>query len=202
MRLGFGLGCIDNSVTGSTNDDPRAKLDLTMRTPGSTRTIQFILVPILSLWIAGAGCMIGCEGMVSAAAAVAISGLEMHSRHQSERKAPLVASGSACSSSGSHSCCANNAGETKPEAERTGQSVTTLSTVGGSSSGMTKACPLAVGKAAIAASVRNRKVASAALLAHSSLTDENIRERTSPLSAPVRLPNRGHTYLHFCVFLI
>jgi hypothetical protein len=28
------------------------------------------------------------------------------------------------------------------------------------------------------------------------------QQETSSLSAPLRLPNRGHTYLHCCAFLI
>ena len=172
-----------------------------MWTLTSTTIVRFVLAPLLILWVAGGGCLIGCEGMVAAAATVPGSSAK-HSGHHSERKTAIVASGHACSSSGSHSCCAKNAGETKPAAKRTSKPDTTLVTVSGSSSGMMKGCPLAVSRAAIAAKVRNSEVAAAPVLARSMLPVENVLERTSPLSTPARLPNRGHTYLRCCVFLI
>ena len=168
--------------------------------PPSIKSVRFVLTPILSLWVAGAGCLLGCEGMV--AATVASAGPEKHSAHHSARKASIVASGHACSSAGSHSCCTNNAREAKPEVKRTSQSDTALVALGGSSSGMMKDCPLAVGKAAIAAKIRTKEVAAAPVLPHSTLPAENVLERTSPLSDTARLPNRGHTYLRCCVFLI
>jgi hypothetical protein len=168
----------------------------------SARIVRLVLVPILSLWIAGAGCMMGCEGMVAASAAT-VPGLspEKPSVHTSGRKATIVASGHACSSGGSHSCCAENTGKTEPVAVRASQSDTTLFASGGSSTGMMN-CPLAVSRAAIAGKVRSSEVAAAPALAHSSLPAEKLLEQTAPLSAPLRLPNRGHTYLCCCVFLI
>lgn len=172
-----------------------------IRSLPSIRIVRFVLAHTISLWIAGAGCMIGCEGMVATAATVPSSSQEEHSGHHSGQKVSLVASGHACSSSGSHSCCAKSAGETKSAAKQTSESETTLVTVSGSSSGIMN-CPLAVGRAAIAAKIRTNEVASATGLGHSILPAENVLERTSPLSTPARLPNRGHTYLRCCVFLI
>jgi hypothetical protein len=172
-----------------------------MRTPASIRIVRFVVAPLLSLWIAGAGCMLGCEGMVAAAATIPRSMSEKHSGHRPGRTAAIVASGHACESSGSHSCCAKNAGERKPATSRINKSDTTLFKVGGSSSGMMKACPLAVSRAAIAAKIRNNEVAPAPALA-SVLPNGNFLEQTAPLSTPLRLPNRGHTYLSCCVFLI
>ena len=186
----------------STNDDQRTRLALMMRTFASTGIVRFVLAPLLSLWVAGGGCLIGCEGMVAAATSARRSSSERHSGHHSARKATIVASGHACSSGGSHSCGSKNARQAKPEVKRTSKSDTALVTLGGSSSGMMKDCPLAVGRAAIAAKIRNNEVAAAPVLAHSILPAENVLERTSPLSPPARLPNRGHTYLRCCVFLI
>ncbi len=109
-----------------------------IRSLPSTRIVRFVLAPILSLWIAGAGCMIGCEGMVATAATVPSSSQEKHSGHHSGQKASIVASGHACSSSGSHSCCAKSAAETKSAAKQTSKSESVLVTVSGSSSGMMK----------------------------------------------------------------
>ncbi len=167
-----------------------------MRTLISTRIVRFVLAPLLSLWIAGAGCIMGCEGMVAAAATVASSISKTHSAHHSEQKVPIVASGHACSGG------AKNASEAKSAVKQTSKSETTLLTIYGSSSGMMKDCPLAVSRAAIAGKIRNNEIAAAPQLARSILPAENALERTSPLSTPVRLPNRGHTYLRCCVFLI
>jgi hypothetical protein len=170
-----------------------------MRSFTSTRIVRFVLAPMLSLWLAGAGCMMGCEGMVAAAATVPSSNPENHSGHP-DRKATIVAPGHACSS-GSHSCCAKT-GETKTEENGSSNEDTTLITLGGSSSGMMKDCPLAMSRAVIAAKIRNNEVAAAPAIAHSILPAENLLERTSPISPPTRLLNRGHTYLRCCVFLI
>lgn len=168
-----------------------------MRTLTSTRIVRFVLAPLLSLWIAGAGCIIGCEGMVAAAATVASSISKTHAAHHSEQKTTRVASGHACSSGG-----AKNASETKSPAKQTSKSETALLIIDGSSSGMIKDCPLAVSRAVIAGKIRNNEIAAATQLAHSILPAENALERTSPLSTPAPLPNRGHTYLRCCVFLI
>jgi hypothetical protein len=172
-----------------------------MRTLPSTKIVRFVLAPVLTLWIAGAGCMMGCEGMVAAATASS-SISEKHSGYHSGRNATIVASGQDCSSGGSHSCCAKNAGETKPAAQRTNKSDSTLIMAGGSSSGMMKDCPLAVCRATIPAKIRINEVAAAPVLANSALPAENSLEQSAPLSTPLRLPNRGHTYLRCCVFLI
>ena len=185
----------------STNDDPSVRLASMIRSLPSTRIVRFVLAPLLSLWIAGAGCMLGCEGMVAAAAGPAGSAPEKHSSHHSARKATLVASGEACSASGSHSCCSKSARETKPAVKRISKSETTAVIVGGLTSGMMN-CPLAVGRAAIAAKIRISEVAAAPALPRSILPAENFLEQTAPLSTPLRLPNRGHTYLRCCVFLI
>jgi hypothetical protein len=193
----------------STNYSASVRLPTMIWSLPSARIVRFVLAPILSLWIAGAGCMLGCEGMVAAAATVPGSGQERHSVHHSEPKATLVASGHACSSNGSHSCCGKNSTEPKSAAKHTRKSAAkqsskldeALVTVGGSSSGMVS-CPLAVSRAAIAAKIRTSDVAAAPVPAHSILPPGNVQEQTAFLSKPLRLPNRGHTYLHCCVFLI
>ena len=150
--------------------------------------------------MAGGGCLIGCEAMVAAATTARRSSSEWHSGHDSARKATIAPSGHACSSGRSRD--SKKARQAKPEVERTSKSDTALVTLGGSSSGMIKDCPLGVGRAAIAAKVRTKEVAAAPVLTNSILPAENVIEQTSPLSPPARLPNRGHTYLRCCVFLI
>jgi hypothetical protein len=171
-----------------------------MWTLASTRIVRYALAPILSLWIAGAGCMMGCEGAVAATVPNAVTA--EHSSHHSAREAQVVASGHACSSNGSTSCCTKNSSRTKTAAKRTGKSDTTPLTLGGSPSGMMRDCPLAVGRAAIAAKTRTDERAAALTAAHSNLPAENVPEPSSPPSFLPRLPDRGHTYLRCCVFLI
>lgn len=187
-------------ATWSTNYDQLTRLGVMMWSLTSTRIVRFVVVPILSLWIAGAGCMMGCEGMVAAAPAGPIPGQEKDSGHHSARKAAIVASGH-CSASGSHTRSTSNAGETKQAVKRTDRLDTTLLKQGGSPSGRMN-CPLAVSRAVIAAKIRINEIAAAPELPHSNLPAENVLDWTSPFSSTTRLPNRGHTYLRCCVFLI
>jgi hypothetical protein len=180
---------------------PGVRLTSMIRRLSSARALQFALASILSLWIAGAGCIMGCEGMVAAAANALNSASAKHSDHLSAQKTTIVASGHACSSGGSHSCCSKRDGESQPRAQQS-HIATSLVAVGVSPSGSIKVCPLSVGKAAIAAKIRNNEVAAGPVVENSLLPAENFLEQTVSLSTPLRLPNRGHTYLRCCVFLI
>lgn len=186
---------VDND--SSTNVDHMARIDATMRTATSNRIVRFVLAPMLILWVGGAGCLIGCEGMVAVAATVA----DPHQARHSGRKPTMVPSGATCSSSGSQSCCARGAVEPKRPVKRSSESYSALDAISGSSSGMMRDCPLAVEKA-ITPKERDGQVVFAPVFAHSILRPDYLLERTSPLSKPLRLPNRGHTYLRCCVFLI
>ncbi len=167
-----------------------------MRTLTSTRIVRIVLAPLLSLWVAGGGCLIGCEGIFAAAAAHG----GVSAGRNSEHKLTIAASGHACPANESHHCCAKSTAETKPKAQRTSTAGRTRIKSDRLSSGMMEGCPLAVGKAAVAAKVRKDEVSAAP--AHLILPAENFLEQTAPLSNPLRLPNRGHTYLRCCVFLI
>ncbi len=170
----------------------------------SVKLIRYVLVPTLSLWIAGAGCMLGCEGMVAAAASRSV-GAASHSNHSLS----IVASGHACSSAKSHECCAKNKDEAGPKSHSlksyssyskdTGN--TPLVAPDRSSSGMMN-CPLAVGRVAAAAKARSVDASDSAALPASPFAADTSHEQTARLSTPLRLPNRGHTYLRCCVFLI
>lgn len=166
----------------------------------SSRIVRFVLAPVLSIWVGGAGCLLGCEGMVAAAATDASAEASQHSAHVSA----LVASGHACSSgevNNSHDCCKKKSGvaQYKTKEPIAGGAVITPTS---SSSGLMKDCPFAVSKAAVVNKARNGEMSVAPALAHSILAPDNSPEQKGPLSAPARLPNRGHTYLRCCVFLI
>src|SRR6185436_15980021 len=78
----------------------RHGLDLTslMRLLSSIRILRVVLGFAVALWMAGAGCMLGCENMVSAVAA--------NDHHPATKGSELVVSGDACASMQGHDCCA------------------------------------------------------------------------------------------------
>ncbi|HVQ39287.1 MAG TPA: hypothetical protein VMS31_17235 [Pyrinomonadaceae bacterium] len=72
----------------------------------------------------------------------------------------------------------------------------------GSSSGMMKDCHLAASKAAVVSKSRGDEVSAPQAVANSYRPDRKSPEQPAPLSATLQLPNRGHTYLRCCAFLI
>lgn len=176
----------------------RVRLPVTMWALSSSKSVRFALASMLSLWVAGAGCMLGCEGMASTAAASPGRNGGQHSGHKSK----IVAFGHACSSGKSHDCCKQTASEVKPNARRPSSAGTIASAHDRTSSGMMKSCPLALSRAAVVTKARGDDSSVSPTLAHSTLPSENFLEQTASLSIPLRLPNRGHTYLRCCVFLI
>lgn len=160
--------------------------------------IRLILAFSLSLWIAGAGCMLGCESMAASAA----NGATSESAHHSSTTA-LVVSGDACSTSAttkSHDCCKKRSGKVRATTSPS-SGPSTVEIVGTSGSSM-PTCPLAAGRAVVVAKVNNGESITAHVVANAVFRDLNSSERSAPLSPPLRLPNRGHTYLRCCAFLI
>ena len=161
-----------------------------------------MLATLLSFWVAGAGCLLGCEGMVAAA-----STEQSNSSRHAKGTTTIVASGHACSSGKSHGCCAAKSDESAPPV-RKAQSGTAQSVPNGkpvasrqSSSGP-MSCPFAMSRAVVISKAQGSQKNTAAVLAHSTPIAQSFAEQLVPLSRPLRLPNRGHTYLHCCVFLI
>ena len=157
---------------------------------------RVVMALALALWVAGAGCLLGCEGMIAAATSQG-SGAE----HHATGDVNLVVSRDACASAKSHDCCAKKQQKIKAKAASTEEDATTLVQTESSSSGMS-ACPLAMGRTAVAAKNGSHEESSTTSVAGSNLSSENFAELTAPLAKQVRLPNRGHTYLHCCSFLI
>lgn len=167
----------------------------------SARIVRFVLAPVLSLWVTGAGCMMGCGNMMAAAANSTTANEALHFHGHST----IVVSGDACASAKSHDCCAKRKSEVKPAAKsrarQTAATGTTLINSGESSSGM-EGCPLAVGKAAVVTKSASRDVNDFTVDAPASFSVDDPAKQAVPLTTPLRLPNRGHTYLRCCVFLI
>ncbi len=170
-----------------------------------TKIVRGSLGLALSFWIAGAGCMFGCQNMTAFAAA---------SDKAAERGSSLAAivSGDACAASGSHDCCAKKKVKAKAKTQNANNRLTLqLATLisqseflntAPSSSG--RECPLALSRA-IAITKRsdnNKTSATPAVIAVSTPAVPVPTEQHAALSRPSRLPNRCHTYLRCCVFLI
>jgi hypothetical protein len=168
-----------------------------MRFLSSTRIVRVVLALAVAFWMAGAGCMLGCENMVTAAAS---------SETTSAASAPtIIATGEACASMHSHDCCASHRAK---RAQSSGaQSKTTISAtaviteLGATSSSMMD-CPLAVNATAALAKAKQDQSSNALLLTRVSGSIPDLHEQATALSPPLRLPNRGQTYLRCCVFLI
>lgn len=176
----------------------------------SSKLVRYPSAFALSLWIAGIGCIFGCEGRVA--------GAVNHPAYEGQQSEHArLAAGHSCSSAGFHSCCAKNAQSraAKPGWHRspTGfhgeiqKSWTAedlepkLSTTNNPSSGL-KDCPFAVSRITVAAQGRNLVMGATPAVSHTSLhTASSLRQRLI-LSGPSRVSNRGHTYLRCCVFLI
>lgn len=181
---------------------------LRMRRLTSIRFLRVTLAFVVALWMAGAGCLLGCENNVVGATEV---------NHHA--KSSLVESGDACASAHSSSCCAKH-DTTAKAAPKTKQSVrpssfkssktpkiTTqisadLRTVTNSGSSSTMNCPLAVNASAALSKSGPDKVNGSLIVAAAIQPVVNSLEQVTALARPPRLPNRGHTYLRCCVFLI
>lgn len=116
-------------------------------------------------------------------------------------KIPTVVSEEACASAKSHDCCVKNKNK-----KANGSRTETPETVGfASEQGLpreTIRCPLAVNGVAVVTKTSSKQLVAPVALSTASLPTENTIEQKAALSPPPRLPNRGHTYLRCCVFLI
>ena len=170
-----------------------------------TKTLRAGLGLVLSFWIAGAGCMFGCQNML-AAAAVSNDATSLEQDHAT------IVSGDACASSGAHDCCAKKKAATsrgrttvavaRPSLQ-TAALISQTESFRGGSSGSRKDCPLALSRAvAVTKSIDSKQVAVTFAPAPKALFVAPSPERQTSLASKARLPNRGHTYLSCCVFLI
>lgn len=162
----------------------------------------------LSFWIAGAGCMFGCQNMSAFAGA---SGEAVGNEPGVESGLATIVSGDACAARGSHDCCAKKKTEAKAKTHNANNRLTlklatlisqseSLNTVPSSGG---RECPLALGRAiAIAKRSDNYQTATPTVTAIATPALPVVNEHHFALSRSWHLPNRGHTYLRCCVFLI
>lgn len=198
----------------------RFRLNIDMSSISSIRIFRVMLALAVALWMAGAGCMLGCEKMVAAAAA----NEHMSPANAYHANSNTIVSGDACASMHSHDCCARRgAGSAAQPAQAAVQSnarpddgwnaaansrtaapaiVSSLvAELTAPFSAMTD-CPLAVNATAALSKARPDQATVAAPLTRPNFAPPPLQELTTAQSPPLVLPNRGHTYLRCCVFLI
>ena len=160
----------------------------------------------LSLWIAGAGCMLGCQGMVASACANEAGEPPAEGHHLS-----MIVSGEACATNQGHDCCAKKKAATKARAAeptakpslQTAALISQTESLTPQPSGGMRECPLALSRAvAITKTSGGKQVATPIASSLNALPVETSTEQRTSLTPVARLPNRGHTYLRCCVFLI
>lgn len=173
-----------------------------MKVFSPTRLVRKAAVVTLALWLAGAGCLLGCEGV-----AAAVPADHHESSVSSSQTSKLVVEGDACASTEGHSCCKKKARAAKKQTTahasqvRRGVEVSSSRKLNESSTSGVKACPFAISRALSVAKLRDGQMIAAAATSPLPLA-EGVREQKLALSTLSPLPNRGHTYLTCCSFLI
>ena len=158
-----------------------------MRSLLLSRILRFALAISVSLWMAGAGCLLGCSNSVNASNTTAKSNAE------------TVVAGDSCAAKHSHDCCAKKSH--KQVKSNSTQFETDLPQLAPRPFGMMQHCPLAASASAVVSKARTdgSEQAPAATIA------TVFSEETIGLETRTRKPlllNRGPTYLRCCVFLI
>ncbi|HEV7798268.1 MAG TPA: hypothetical protein VGO73_08940 [Pyrinomonadaceae bacterium] len=180
-----------------------------MQLLSSIRLVRVGLALAVAFWMAGGGCMLGCKNMVAVAASSATL-----SRANSPT---IVAAGEACASMHAHDCCARHGAKPAPRSSvkspsssgksrsskiESAREVTAVTAEFDGTSTSMMDCPLAVNASAALSKAKQDQSNSALLLTRANGPLPNPAKQATALSPPLRLPNRGHTYLHCCVFLI
>jgi hypothetical protein len=160
------------------------------------KMVRVVLAVTLAFWAAGAGCLLGCEGMITVAASESSA-----VTHHATSDLNLVVSGEACASAKSHDCCAKRNHSAQLKAQPAAKQVATLVETDPASTAMSD-CPLAMSRTVVVAKKGVDETRSAPAVANANLPGQQLLEQPTPLVSQVRLPNRGHTYLRCCSFLI
>jgi len=161
----------------------------------SFRIFRVTLACAVALWLAGTGCLLGCKNGLAAAS----------THDQPAESQALVISGAACAG---HSGSTKH-GSKSPSSESTKTLGTTTRSIAGAQTLARRAspssmmdCPLAVNSAAALSKAGPDTPKVSPALTNLNEPPLNRLEQRAALARPLRLPNRGHTYLRCCVFLI
>jgi hypothetical protein len=149
----------------------------------SVRVFRTLLALTVSLWMAGAGCMLGCGNSVVAAP-------------QKLNNQTIIA-GPSCHHA-THNCCAK---KNSLSTDSTSQQMSSL--LSAVPEPMMGECPLAVNATAVTASKVTHPVPEQARTFRTEPAGlESIHQHVDWSPPPVQFLNRAPTYLRCCVFLI
>lgn len=152
--------------------------------------LRLVLAVSVSVWMAGAGCLLGCSKETQASSLTTTNSAE------------TVVAEDSCASSGPHDCCAKNANkQTQPPNVASKASSDKLQ-LGPVPTRMSESCPMALSAEAIVSKVRSY-TSQAVLTQH--LRAPLVRVASGAVDAALNQPNhfnRGPTYLRCCAFLI
>ena len=150
--------------------------------------LRLSLAISVSLWMAGAGCLLGCSNETHASLSV------------SNESTDTVVAEDSCAS-GSHDCCKKKAHHASAP-ENNPQPDPTESLFEADQSRMFESCPMAVNASAIVSKSRAKiSQASVAKTIEAPLPSMVVTTASRSVDRP-SVPNRGPTYLRCCVFLI
>jgi hypothetical protein len=156
---------------------------------GSARVTRFVLVLLLVLWMAGTGCLLGCEKAVQA-----------HSHGQKSDSLHAVVSGDACASKKTHDCCAK--GQVTSSKTAATPDWKNDFVVPSKQTSDVFGCPLAANRTAVIG--KSASIDQPALVTPigREVLSNSIVSKTRRQTADLFPSNRGPTYLRCCVFLI
>ena len=183
--------------------------------------VRSAVATALMLWFAGAGCtfVTYAHGVMSATNGAVAGAPACHSQKSAADVAPekspaadqsaLAVDDDTIVVVSGHSCCKSQPSSAEAGVGQLSRGNAILgieilpAKLGGlpPPSGAMSCCPLMNAAAAVVAKPRVND-ATAAAIESATLPALLKHISTAPLSAPLRLPNRGHTYLRCCVFLI
>jgi hypothetical protein len=172
-----------------------------MKFLSSIRIVRVTLAVVVASWMAGAGCLLGCGNMTAMAAS---------SEQHSTQSVDVVASGDSCAAMHGHDCCAKRARkspvETSSESPDSSEASANAEAAVLEHDDVSRSamdCPMALTASAALSKVQQHEDTSVVLTSGvARQIFSNPTEQGRALAPSLRLPNRGHTYLRCCVFLI
>lgn len=155
----------------------------------SAKFTRLALVPLLAFWIAGTGCLLGCEKMVAAA-------------NLEDTHLDTIVAGDSCASQKGHDCCAkrNDRKSMAVTVSETSSSIDFF--LPSKNASDTFGCPLAASRAIVVGKAGTLQPPPGETIGARLPSYSSVNERRASATETLFPPNRGHTYLRCCVFLI
>jgi hypothetical protein len=153
------------------------------------KILRFALAVSVSLWMAGAGCLLGCSNETRSSPATSVESTD------------TVVAESSCESSSSHDCCAKKKAHHQSTARNNTRTDLSASQVRPTQS-MMESCPMAVTASAIVSKGRAQTSKASITKTVEAPLPSTTRAFNSRTVDRLSLYNRGPTYLRCCSFLI